>query len=503
MLAFGTNGYQTARVEAERVHIAIVGSGFAGIGTAIRLLQSGETDFVLLERADDLGGVWRDNSYPGCACDVQSRLYSFSFAPNAEWSRTYAPQAEILDYLRDCATRFGVLPHVRFGHEVVSARWHDDGLYWTIETAGGKQLRADVLVAAQGALADPDIPKLPGIETFTGETFHSARWNHAVELAGARVAVVGTGASAIQFVPKIQPLAAQLVLFQRTPPWIMPRLDAPISERAKRLYRTVPAAESAARKAVFALRELSYLSFRKGPINRIARHLAKRHLDASVRDPALREKLTPRYDIGCKRILLSDDYLPALCNPNVSVVTAPIRQVHARSIETAGGGSFDVDVLIYGTGFRMKDPPVAHLVYGRDGASLAEVWNGSPQAHLGTTVAGFPNLFLLQGPNTGLGHTSVLLMIEAQIEHMLLALAHVRRKGGIAIEPTAAAQAAFVREMHQKMSGSVWTQGGCASWYLDATGRNSTIWPDFVFEFQRRMARLVAEEYTVLPPPRV
>lgn len=486
-------------MESEHVHIAIIGSGFAGLGTAIRLLQSGEKDFVILERAGDVGGVWRDNSYPGCACDVQSRLYSFSFAPKADWSRAYAPQAEILEYLRDCATRFGVLPHVRFDHEVTSATWNDEGRFWLLEIRGGKSLRANVLVAAQGALADPEVPKLPGIESFEGVTFHSARWNHDVDLAGKRVAVVGTGASAIQFVPKIQPQVGNLVLFQRTPPWIMARRDGAIAEHTKRLFAAVPAAEHAARQAVFALRELSFLSFRKGPINRIAKQMAKRHLHASVKDPALRAKLTPSYDLGCKRILLSDDYLPALTQPNVSVVTTPIRQVHAHSIETAEG-TFDVDVIIYGTGFRITDPPIAHLVHGRGGKTLADVWNGSPQAHLGTTVAGFPSLFLLQGPNTGLGHTSVILMIEAQIEHMLQALAHVRRQGGAAIEPRPEAQAAFIREIDTKMRGSVWTQGGCASWYLDSTGRNSTIWPDFVFEFQKRMATFRPDEFAVLPP---
>lgn len=478
------------------MRIAIIGSGFAGIGAAIRLLQTGERNFVLLERATDLGGVWRDNVYPGCACDVQSRLYSFSFAPKASWTRSYAPQAEILAYLRDCARDFGVLPYVRFGHEVKTARWNDESKSWRIEMASGDVLSADLLVGAQGALADPSIPRLPGIETFAGLTFHSARWRHDVGLRGRKVGVIGTGASSIQFVPQIQPEVEKLVIFQRTPAWIMPRGDTAISAGTKLLFERVPAAMRAARHALFAARELTLLSFRKGPVNRLAKQLAKRHLDRAVADPLLRDKLTPRYDLGCKRILLSDDYLPAVARPNVTLETTPIREVRAHSI-VAGAAEHQLDTIIYGTGFRITDPPVSHLVFGRDGRSLAEHWRGSPQAHRGTMVSGFPNLFLLQGPNTGLGHTSVILMIEAQIEHMLDVLAHLVDRGGRSIEPRPEAQAAFVHEVDQKMRGSVWTQGGCQSWYLDDTGRNSTIWPDFVFEFQRRMARFQPDEYSV------
>lgn len=484
-----------------RVRIAIIGSGFAGLGAAIRLRQSGETDFVVLERASEVGGVWRDNSYPGCACDVQSRLYSFSFAPKADWSRAYAPQAEILGYLRDCARRFDVLPHVRFEHEVRAARWDDDEQVWHLTTSHGT-LRAEALIAGQGALADPAIPQLPGIERFDGIAFHSARWNHEVSLRGKRIAVVGTGASAIQFVPRIQPEAGKLLVFQRTPPWILPRRDAAIGAATQRLFAAVPATERAARRALFAARELTLLSFRRGPLNRLARGLAKRHLARHVPDRALRAKLTPRYDLGCKRILLSDDYLPALTRANVEVVTDAIREVNAHGIVTAADGegpprTHAVDVLIYGTGFRITDPPIAHIVRGRDGRSLAEVWQGSPHAHLGVSVAGFPNLFLLQGPNTGLGHSSVITMIEAQIEHTLHALAHLRQVRGRAIEPRAAAQAAFLAALDEKMNGSVWTQGGCASWYLDHTGRNSTLWPDFVFRYQQRLAHFRADEYHV------
>ena len=501
-LASGTNEYQTGAVRIEHVRLAIIGTGFAGLGTAIRLLQRGERDFVLLERATDVGGVWRDNVYPGCACDVQSRLYSFSFAPKADWSRSYAPQAEILEYLRTCARDFGVLPFVRFQHEVRAARWIAESQRWRLEIEtpeGARVIEADVLVGAQGALADPAIPRLPGIERFAGETFHSARWRHDVSLEGKRVGVIGTGASSIQFVPKIQPVVGKLVLFQRTPAWIMPRGDRAISAATKTLFGRVPAAERAARQALFAARELTLLSFRKGPINRVAKQIARRHLERAVSDPALRAKLTPSYDLGCKRILLSDDYLPALARPNVEVETSPLVEVRESSIVTAAG-EHELDVIIYGTGFRITDPPVSHLVFGPDGRSLAETWRGSPQAHRGTTVAGFPNLFLLQGPNTGLGHTSVILMIEAQIEHMLDVLDHLRKHDGRTVAPSPEAQAAFIAGVDRKMRGSVWTQGGCQSWYLDETGRNSTIWPDFVFEFQRTMARFQPDEYVVDPP---
>jgi cation diffusion facilitator CzcD-associated flavoprotein CzcO len=470
----------------EHVRVAIVGSGFAGLGAAIRLKQEGIHDFVVLERGKDVGGVWRDNTYPGCACDVQSHLYSFSFAPKADWSRSYSPQREIYDYLRDCARRFEILPHVRFEHEVREARFDESDQRWHLTTSRGT-LTADVLIGANGALSDPAIPRLPGLESFEGVAFHSARWNHDYDLTGQRVAVIGTGASAIQFVPAIQPKVARLTLFQRTAPWVLPRPNGAIPERARRLYRAFPATQKVVRSAIYALREAMHLGFREGTLMTLMERFARAYLARTVKDETLRAKLTPNYRIGCKRILLSDEYFPALVQPNVEVVTDGIREVRARSIVTNDGVEHEVDAIVFGTGFRVTDQPMAKLIRGRGGRTLSEVWSGSPRAHLGTTIAGFPNFFLLQGPNTGLGHTSVVIMIEAQIELVLAALRELQRTGAASIEPRLEAQARYNAEIDRAMEGSVWTAGGCASWYLDATGRNSTLWPGHTFTFAQRI----------------
>ncbi|HEX2091310.1 MAG TPA: NAD(P)/FAD-dependent oxidoreductase [Longimicrobiaceae bacterium] len=478
-----------------------MGSGFGGLGTAIRLLREGIRDFVVLERADDLGGTWRDNRYPGCACDVQSHLYSFSFAPNPEWSRSFSPQPEIQAYLRRCAGEYGVLPHLRFGHEVRGAEWDEDAQRWRIETSRGPWT-ASMLVLATGALSDPAVPALPGLERFRGAAFHSARWDPGFDPEGLRMAVVGTGASAVQFVPEIQPRAAALYLFQRTAPWILPRRDRALSRVEQRLFRRFPGAQRLARTRIYLLRELLVPAFRHPRLARLVQRLALRHLRRSVPDPALRARLTPDFTLGCKRVLLSNDYLPALARPNVELVTEGIAEVRERSIVTADGVERPVDALIFGTGFRATDPPLARHLRGREGRTLAEVWAGSPRAHLGTTVAGFPNLFLLLGPNTGLGHSSVVYMIEAQIEHLLGALRHMRRHGAGALEPHPEAQAAWVAEVEARMRGTVWTSGGCRSWYLDATGRNSALWPDFTWRFRRRVARFRPGEYRDVPARR-
>jgi cation diffusion facilitator CzcD-associated flavoprotein CzcO/acetyl esterase/lipase len=476
------------------LRVAIVGSGFAGIGAAIRLKQEGIDDFLVFERADDVGGVWRDNTYPGCACDVQSHLYSLSFAPNPDWTRSYSPQGEIWEYLRSTARRFGITPHLRLGHDVRAAAWDERARRWRLETSRGL-FTADFLVAGVGGLSEPAYPSLPGLDRFAGKAFHSARWDHHHDLRGARVAVIGTGASAIQFVPAIAPTVGKLHLFQRTPPWVLPRRDRALSERQRRLFRAVPATRRATRAAIYALRELMAIAFMHPSVIRRAEKVARRHLERSIPDPVLRAKLTPSYALGCKRVLISDDYYPSLLRDNVEVVTDAISEVRARSIVTSDGREREVDTIIFGTGFKATDPPIAYHVRGREGRTLAEAWGGSPKAHLGTTVAGFPNFFMLQGPNTGLGHTSVIIMIEAQIEHMLDALRHMRARGAATIEPTAEAQAAFVAEVDRKLSGSVWMQGGCASWYVDATGRNSTLWPGFTFDFIRRLERFRPEEF--------
>jgi len=482
------------------VEVAIAGSGFAGLAMAIRLKQRGEHDFAVLERAEDVGGTWRDNSYPGCACDVPSHLYSFSFEPNPRWSRTFSRQPEIQEYLRHCARKYGVLPHVRFGCELRDARWDEAAQRWRLSTSTG-EMTARVLVAATGPLSEPSIPNLPGLDSFRGTVFHSARWNHAHDLRGRRVAVVGTGASAIQFVPLIQPQVERLTVFQRTPAWVMPHPDRPLKPVERAVYSRVPALQSLMRGGIYWAREtfvLGLLSNRTA----IGERIARRHLAKQVPDARLRAKLTPDFRLGCKRVLLSNDWYPALARPNVEVVTSAVREVRENAVVAADGSVHEVDTIIFGTGFHVTDMPIGDRVRNAAGQSLAGVWQGSPQAYLGTSVAGFPNFFILLGPNTGLGHTSVVLMVESQVDYVLDAMQTMRQRGAAAVDVREDAQLAYNRQVQARMRGTVWTSGGCASWYIDATGRNTTLWPGSTWSFRRRTRRFDAEHYTLHTPER-
>jgi cation diffusion facilitator CzcD-associated flavoprotein CzcO len=413
--------------------LVIVGTGFSGLGMAIRLKQEGEHDFVLLERAGDIGGTWRDNTYPGCRCDVPSHLYSFSFAPNPNWSSTFSPQEEILDYLKDCANRFGVTPHVRFDTELESAAWDDDAGLWRVETSEGP-LTSDFLVAAQGPLSEPSLPEVPGLEDFEGTAFHSAQWDHDHDLTGERVAVIGTGASAIQFVPEVQPTVGKLHVFQRTAPWVVPHPNRPIKAWERSLYRLFPPAQLAMRAGIYWARELFVLLFRHPPVNRLLEQLPLRHMRSQIKDPELRRKLTPGYRMGCKRILPTDEWYPALAQPNVEVITGGVSEIRPDSVVAGDGTEREVDTIIFGTGFHVTDVPIANRIHGRDGRTLAETWDGSMQAYKGTTVAGYPNLFFLVGPNTGLGHTSIVFIIESQVEYVLDALKTMRVRGAGTLE---------------------------------------------------------------------
>jgi cation diffusion facilitator CzcD-associated flavoprotein CzcO len=477
----------------------IVGTGFSGIGMAIKLLREGERDFVLLERAAEIGGTWRDNTYPGCRCDVPSHLYSFSFAPNPNWSSTFSPQPEILDYLRGVADRFGVRPHIRFETEMESAEWEDAEARWRIETSQGP-LTADVLVAAQGPLSDPLVPDLPGLDSFEGKTFHSARWDHDHELDGERVAVIGTGASAIQFVPRIQPLVGRLHVFQRTPPWVMPHPNRLMNDWEHRLYRRLPAAQLAMRAAIYWARETFVLQFRNERMRKLATRMAMRQLEQQVPDPELRAKLTPRYELGCKRILPTDEWYPTLMQPNVELITEGVREIKPRSIVAADGTEREVDTIIFGTGFHVTDIPIAQRVRGRDGRTLDETWDGSPSAYKGAAVAGFPNLFFLVGPNTGLGHNSIVFMIESQINYVAGALTAMRRRGARVVDVRAEAQAAYNAELDRMTEGTVWVTGGCSSYYIDRNGHNSTIWPTFTWPFRQRTREFDEGAYALGAP---
>jgi cation diffusion facilitator CzcD-associated flavoprotein CzcO len=484
---------------AQHHEIAIVGAGFSGLGMAIELRSAGIEDFVVLERADDLGGTWRDNSYPGCACDIPSVLYSWTKEQNPRWGSAFAGQAEIWDYMRDIVSRHDLGRHLRYRHEVLELRWLSDLAQWEIDTAQGT-LTADVVVSAAGALADPSIPALPRLESFRGTTFHSAHWNHDHDLRGRRVAVIGTGASAIQFVPEIQPEVGRLTVFQRTPPWVTTRSNPDIPARWRRRFERHPRLLAAARRVVFGLQESLHVGFKHPRLMKVLERSARRHLERQVPDPGLRAKLTPDYRLGCKRILGSDTWYPALCAENVEVVTAGIGSITPDGIRDADGIEHPVDTIIFGTGFQVTDPPISHRVQGPHGRTLAEAWQGSPRAHLGIAPAGFPNLFFLLGPNTGLGHNSVLLMIEAQVDYLMRLLEWRRQTGLSAVEARPEVEARFVQEVDRGTKGSVWTAGGCLSWYLDATGRNSTLWPGSVRAYQRRLSHFEESDYRVWRP---
>ena len=473
------------------VDVVIVGSGFGGLCAGARLRQRGHTDFVILEKDDGVGGTWRANTYPGAACDVPSHLYSFSFARSAAWSRRYAPQHEILAYLEGCVDRFGLGPHLRFGSEVVSARFeggHAEGARWHVRTRDGASYRARMLVTATGGLSRPKRPDIPGLDTFAGPVLHSARWDHDVPLDGARVGVIGTGASAIQVVPALAPRVGQLTVFQRTPPWILPRHDRPYTALERSALRHVPGLGWLVRMWLYWRHEVRATAFvRDVPrIRRLVEGWAQRHLAAQVPDEALRHALTPGYAIGCKRILLSDDYYPALTQPHVGLVTDPIVRVDPRGVHTASGAHHELDRLVLCTGFAAAEDMAPFEIIGRDGADLRERWQRGGSAYLGTMVAGFPNLFVLVGPNTGLGHSSMVFMIECQVRYMLALLRSLRRRGGRTVEVTDDAQQGFEAWLQARMGSTVWVRGGCQSWYLSEDGRNTTLWPAFTLDFERR-----------------
>ncbi|WP_426572298.1 flavin-containing monooxygenase [Aquihabitans sp. McL0605] len=487
---------------ATSARVIIVGTGFSGIGMAAQLKRSGMDDFLILERADDVGGTWRDNTYPGCACDVPSLLYSFSWAQNPDWSDTFSPQPEIWEYLRTVAKDEQLDAHTRFGHTVQGARWDETRRVWSIETSEGTY-EAQVLIAGLGPLSEPSTPHLPGIESFEGTVFHSATWDHDHDLRGERVAVIGTGASAIQFVPAIQPSVDHLTVFQRTPPWVMERRSRPIGRFERTLFKRVPGAQRLARASIYWARELTVIGFTRRPqILKRAGKLALAHLHQAVEDPELRRKLTPSYAMGCKRILLSNDWYPALTQPNVTLEDAGIAEVKAHSIVTVDGTEHPVDTIIFGTGFQVADIPAAQKMWGTGGVNLGEKWSESASAYLGSTVDQFPNLFFLVGPNTGLGHSSMVFMIESQVSYVMDALRSMDRTGASTVEVRPEAVEAYNVALQEQLGGTVWNTGGCKSWYLDKTGKNTSLWPDFTFVFRKRTRRFDPDHYVVTPAGR-
>lgn len=481
--------------DPSHVRIAIVGSGFGGLGMAIKLKEEGIEDFAILERHGDVGGTWHANTYPGCQCDIPSHLYSFSFEPNPEWSRTYATQPEIWRYLRGVAERYGLIEHIRFDCEMQSATWDDETGVWRLETPRGP-LTAELLVNAPGGLSSPSVPDIEGLGEFGGRILHTAEWDGDYDFAGKRIAVVGTGASAIQAVPELQPQVEQLTLFQRTPPWVVPHRDRPITSLERRLYRRFPALQRLVRSAVYWRNEMLVPALVYRPqLLKVAERVAQRHIEQQVPDPELRAKLTPDYTIGCKRILPSNRWYPALMEPNVDIAFGGLQEVRGDSVVLPDGEEREVDAIVFATGFYVTEFPLGNVIRGREGVTLNELWQGSPQAYRGTAAAGFPNLFWITGPNTGLGHNSIVFMIEAQLTYLMGAIRALEHGGANRIEVRKEIQDAYNARLQKRLPRSVWNSGGCQSWYIDANGRNTTIWPDFTWRWWQENRRFDVESY--------
>ncbi len=482
------------------VRVLIIGAGFAGLGMAIKLREHGIDDFLVVERGDDVGGTWRDNTYPGAACDVPSQLYSFSFAPNPDWSRSFSPQPEIQAYIRRVAHHSGVLDRFRFRTALEDARWDEPEQTWHVRTSAG-ELTCDALVPAAGALSEPRLPDIDGIDSFGGEVFHSAQWNHDYDLTGKRVAVIGTGASAIQIVPEIARKVERLDVYQRTAPWVIPRRDRPYTAVERFAFKHLPLVQRGYRTAIYWGREAFVPAFTISPkIAAPAKKAALANIAKGITDPTLRAKVTPTFEIGCKRILISNDYYPALDRDNLDLVTDPIAKVTPSGVVTVDGSEREVDALVVATGFYTTDLPIAAHITGRGGVTLAEHFREhGMQAYKGSTVAGFPNLFFIVGPNTGLGHSSMVFMIESQIAYTVDALRTMDSSGVAAVEPSPQAQARWNADLQRRMKRTVWSSGGCSSWYLDEHGRNVTLWPRTTFAFRRLTARFDPEAYVATP----
>ena len=476
--------------------VIVIGAGIAGVGLGVRLLQAGIDDFAVLERNESVGGTWFEHTYPGCGCDIPTHLYSYSFARNPSWTRLFPRQDEILDYVRKIADEYGVTPHIRFATEMQHSEWDESAGVWRVRTDDG-ELTCDVLVSAIGATAEPDEPDIPGLESFAGHRFHSARWDHDHNLANERVAVIGTGPAAAQFVPEIQPRVSRLTVFQRTPPWVIPHFDRPVGRIEREFYKRVPVAQDLQRNAFFALYEATGIGFR-GRTELIApiEALGRAHLRRQVGDRELRAKLTPHYRFGCKRPILSNTYYPALTRDNVDVVTDAIAEVTRDAIVTAAGTTHPVDTIITAIGYRYNRSLLAHRIAGADGRTLGETWDRSPRAYLGSAVPGFPNMFILLGPNS-IGINSVIFSLEAQIKYVMSALATMTRRGVSRIEVRADAFDEFVEEVDRRSEGSVWTDGGCKAYYVDDNGRNFGIYPGFASQFRRRTRRFDVAPYTL------
>ena len=475
--------------------VLIVGAGFGGLGAAIELMRHGHRDVTILEKADDLGGVWRDNTYPGAACDAPSDLYSYSFAPNPNWPKRFSEQPDILTYVHEVADRFGLTERIRFGREVKAAEFDADRGTWQVRTLSGELFEAQVFVPAVGQLSRPQVPAIPGARSFRGDAFHSAQWDHSVDLAGKRVAVIGTGASAIQIVPAIQPGVGQLTVFQRSAPWIVPKFE--------RAYLPARLRHSAAVQRAERLTWWTFYEFvstgleGSGPVAGLLTKWSNRHRAKQVTDPELRAKVTPDYAAGCKRGLLASNYYPALMQENVELTTSDIAKITPRSIVTVDGQRHEVDVIVYCTGFRTHEFLAPMTIRGMGGKDLHEVWSEGARAYLGITVPNFPNMFLVYGPNTNVGAGSIIYMHESQARYVRRAVDHLASVGGY-LDVREDVEERFDAEIQERLSHTVWTK--CTSWYREANGRISANWPGRMREYGRRTRRFDAENYTHTPP---
>ncbi|MCE2679016.1 MAG: NAD(P)/FAD-dependent oxidoreductase [Burkholderiales bacterium] len=484
-------------LNAEQTDVVIVGAGFAGLGMAIEMKRQGFTNFIVLEKADDLGGTWRDNHYPGCACDVPSHLYSYSFAQNPSWSKAYSPQPEIWEYLRKCARDFDVMPHMRYNSEVVTSRYSDLTGLWTLTLTDGRILTTRVLINARGPLARPAYPNIKGLKNFKGEVFHSQNWNHDYDLKGKRVAVIGTGASAIQFVPHVAEAAGKLDLYQRTPPWVMPKLDRAFLPTEQFMFKHIPFVQKGLRAAIYWLMETQVLGFVVNPkLMKGLEFISRRHFEKQIPDPVLRAKVTPNYTIGCKRVLYTNNYLPALTRTNVNVLTEGITEVRENGVLGKDGVFREADCIILGTGFMATKPVEEGCIFGSGGKDLLDVWQeGGMQAYKGAAVSGFPNMFFIIGPNTGLGHSSIIFMIESQVSYIIGALRDMKKDKLKSMDVRSDVMTRYNEKLQEKIKGAVWTQGGCSSWYLDEQGRNTTLWPGFTWAFRLETRKFDSSDY--------
>jgi cation diffusion facilitator CzcD-associated flavoprotein CzcO len=484
-------------VSSKQRTVAVVGGGFGGVGAAVMLERAGYSNVTVFEKAERVGGVWHHNTYPGAACDIPSHLYEFSFEPNPRWSRRYAPQAEIQAYLEGVVDRYGVRDRIHTSTEVLRARWDESRDGWMIETSRGTHF-ANVLLTACGQLSVPTVPPLPGLDSFAGPAFHTARWRHDVDLAGKRVAVVGTGCSAIQVVPAIQPIVAQVDVYQRSPGWTLPKLDHPYSERAKRLFERFPIIQRLDRAAAFYFQELAAAGLTKHRwLLPAFKAIAQRRIDKAIDDPELRRKVTPTDQMGCKRIMLTDEWYPTLVKPNVELIVDRIAEITPTGIRTQAGGERPADVLVLATGFATHGFVAPMEIAGAGGRLLSEAWGDVPRAYLGLSVPGFPNMFLLYGPNTNGGSGSVVNTIECGVNHVIAALEQLDRASARRIEVSARAAEGFDRELREALAGTVW-HSGCTNWYVDENGHDPNQWPWLWTTYRRRTERIEPGTYELV-----